>query len=111
MENDKATAWLTLADADAVEQKVVDIVNRLFGADNQFARNNSDELARRLSHSFHLQNAVANHVLPQVRTLIAEEVRMNFKIEHYYESWNRTAGYRVRYGSNVIQTEQIKLGF
>ncbi len=111
MENDKATAWLTLADADAVEQKVVDIVNRLFGADNQFARNNSDELARRLSHSFHLQNAVANYVLPQVRSLIAEEMRINFKVDHYYDQWNRTAGYRILYGSNVIAQQQIKLGY
>jgi hypothetical protein len=104
MQDDKATAWLTLADADAIEQKVLDVMGRAFAA-------NVDALALKLAGSFHLQNSVAGYVLPQVRSLIAGEMRNNFKVEHYYEQWNRTAGYRIRYGDTIIQTEQIKLGF
>ena len=111
MENDKATAWLTLADADAVEAKVIDVLNKAFEGDHPHVRNNRDELARRLASSFQLQIAVASYITPQVQQMIRDDIRNNLRVEHYYEQWNRTAGYRIRYGNDVIQTEQIKIGF
>lgn len=110
MENDKATAWLTLADADAVEDKVIDVLNKLFG-DGVGSNSNVDGLAQRIAHSFVIQNTIAGYLRPQIQGMIKDAVTQNFKIDHYYESWNRTAGYRIRYGDHVIQTEQIKIGF
>jgi hypothetical protein len=106
MENDKAKAWLTLADADAVEQKVLNVLgNALNNPSNQHL------IADHLFNNYNFQTRFRSLVEPIIRQTISDEMRMNFRVEHYYEKWNSTAGYRIRYGTNVIQTEQIKLGF
>lgn len=111
MENGKATAWLTLADADAVEQKVLDVLNRVFGGDITQSTANRDALAQRLAGSFYLQNAVANYIRPEINNMLRDGLKNNLKVEHYYEQWNRVAGYRIRYGDTTIQQEQIKIGY
>jgi hypothetical protein len=111
MADDKAKAWLTLADADAVEAKVVDVVNRMFSGDHPHVVPNLEAFAQRLSGSFQMQNAIASYIGPQIRQTIREEVKNNLRVDHYYEQYNRTAGYRIRYGNDVIQQEQIKIGY
>lgn len=111
MENDKAVAWLTLADADAVENKVVDVIRQLLDGSTEESRQNLNDLGNRLGTSYTLSNMIFNNLRPQIQGMIKDAVTQNFKIDHYYESWNRTAGYRIRYGDHVIQTEQIKIGF
>ena len=106
MQDDKAKAWLTLADADAVEQKVLEVVCRVF-----FTPSNTHLIADQLTNNYNFQMRIKGLVEPTIRQTMAHEMRNNFKVEHYYESWNRTAGYRIRYGDTIIQTEQIKLGF
>lgn len=111
MENDKAAAWLTLADADAVEQKVIDVIRQLLEGNTEESRQNLNDLGTRLGYSFTLANMIFNSLQPQINNMIRDGLTQNFKIDHFYEPYNRTAGYRIRYGDRVIQTEQIKLGF
>ena len=111
MQDDKATAWLTLADADAVEQKVLDVINRALTDVNSLGSPVMYGVVNKLCSDYTFQMRIKGLIEPTIRQTISDEMRMNFKIEHYYEQWNRTAGYRVRYGTNVIQTEQIKIGF
>ena len=111
MTDGKAKAFFILSEADAIEQKVVDVLVKLFDLTNPSAHFNIDALAQRLGNNFSMQNAVANSLIPQVRSMIGQEMIANFRVEHYYEKWNHTAGYRIRYGSTVIQTEQIRIGF
>lgn len=110
MENDKAAAWLTLADADAVEQKVIDVIRQLLEGNTEESRQNLNDLGNRLGTSYTMSNMILNSLQPQISNMIRDSIMQNFRVEHYYETWNRTAGYRIRYGSNVIQQEQIKLG-
>jgi hypothetical protein len=106
MQDDKATAWLTLADADAIEQKVLNVLgNALNNPSNQHL------LADHICNNYNFQMRIKALVEPTIRQTISDEMQRNFKIDHYYEQWNRTVGYRIRYGNTVIQTEQIKLGF
>ena len=111
MENDKAYAWLTLADADAVEAKVVDVIQKLLNGDSDESRQNLNGLGTRLGYSFTLANMIFNSLQPQINNMIRDGLAQNFRIDHFYESYNRTAGYRIRYGGYTIQTEQIKMGF
>lgn len=106
MQDDKATAWLTLADADAIEQKVLDVLgNALNNPSNQHL------IVEHLFNNYNFQMRLRSMTESSMRLLISDEMRNNFKVDHYYDQWNRTAGYRISYGSNVIAQQQIKLGF
>ena len=106
MQDDKATAWLTLADADAIEQRVLNVLgNALNNPSNQHL------IADRIFSNYNFQMRIKGLIEPTIRQTISDEMRNNFKVDHYYDQWNRTAGYRISYGTNVIAQQQIKLGF
>ena len=106
MENDKAKAWLTLADADAVEQKVLDVMGRAF-----MNPSNMHLIADQLTSHYNFQMRIKNMVEPTIRQTMVDEMRNNFKVEHYYEQYRREAGYRISYGQHVITQQNIKIGF
>ncbi len=111
MQDDKATAWLTLADADAIEQKVLDVINRALMDASSLGSTVMYGIVNKLCADYNFQMRIKNIVEPTIRQTMAHEMRNNFKVDHYYESWNRAAGYRIRYGDAIIQQEQIKIGF
>jgi hypothetical protein len=111
MENDKATAWLTLADADAVEQKVLDVLGKAL---LDYSTSSSDNLARlaiRIVDDYSFQMRMKGLLEPIVHQAISDGMRNNFKVEHYYEQYRREAGYRISYGQHVITQQNIKIGF
>lgn len=110
MENDKATAWFTLADADAIEQKVLKVLDRIL-LDPSTNNANISKLATRIADDFYFQSRLRGWVEPEINKGVRDGIKNNLRVEHYYEAWNRTAGYRIRYSSDIIQQEQIKLGF
>jgi hypothetical protein len=111
MGNDKATAWLTLADADAVEQKVLDTIAKALMESNALNQGIMYRVVDKLCVDFNFQMRIKNMVEPIIRQTMSDEMRNNFKVEHYYEQYNRQAGYRISYGQHVITQQNIKIGF
>lgn len=111
MENDKATAWLTLAGADAVEQKVLDTIAKALLDSDALNQGIMYRVVDKLCMDYNFQMRIRNMVEPIVRQIISDDIRQNFKVDHYYQQYDRIAGYRVMYGPHVITQQNIKIGF
>lgn len=110
-DNNKAKAWLTLADADAVEAKVLDTLAKALIEPNALSSGVMYPIVDKLCMDYNFQNRIRNMVEPIIRQTMLDEMRNNFKVEHYYEQYNRQAGYRISYGQHVITQQNIKIGF
>lgn len=109
MENDKATAWLTLADADAVEQKVVDVIRQLLEGGTQESRQNLNDLGSRLGYSYTLANMVFNNLQQQIQSMLQNEICNNLRMDMYIDQYNQNLHVRLNYKGNGVTQQTINL--
>lgn len=111
MENDKAKAFFILNGDDVVEQKVAATVHKMFIGYDGRQLDNQRELGAMLLGNMGVRGDLRGLLATIVNDAIRESLKQNLRVDHYYEQYNRTAGYRIRYGNDVIQQEQIKIGY
>lgn len=111
MADDKAKAFFILNEDDVIDRAVADAIERSFTGWKAHALRNQETLGNHLINNMAVQGSLRNLITPLVNDAIREALKQNLRVDHYYEQYNRTAGYRIRYGSDIIQQEQIKIGF
>lgn len=109
MENDKATAWLTLADADAVENKVVDVIRQLLDGSTEESRQNLNDLGTRLGQSFTMSNMILNNLQQQIQNMLRDEICNNLRMESYLDPHHRNLHIRLHYRGNGVTHQTINL--
>lgn len=109
MENDKATAWLTLADADAVDKRVLDIIARALHGYNVDNMDNQKQLGMSLLMNFAVQNYLKDMMIPLIHNEIGNGLKNNLRIDYQTSQARQVAHYRISYGPTVVLEQAINL--
>jgi hypothetical protein len=109
MEDAKATAWLTLADADAVEQKVLTAMAKAFFGYNVDNMENQKQLGYALLNNFAVQNHLKAQLLDMMQHVVKDEICNKLNLESYYDRIQQLVHLRVTYQGNPVATQAINL--
>lgn len=109
MADDKATAWLTLADADAVDKRVLDIIARSLRGYNADNLENQKQLGMSLLHNFAVQNYLKDMLIPLIHNEIGNGLKNNLRIDYQTSYAQQVARYRISYGPTVVLEQAINL--
>lgn len=109
MENDKATAWLTLADADAVDKRVLDCIRRSLHGYNVENLENQKQLGLDLLSNFAVRNYLKDILITLIHSEIGNALKENLRIDYQTSHARQVAHYRISYGNNVVLEQAINL--
>lgn len=109
MENGKATAWLTLADADAVEKKIAATFGKTFMEYNGYSTNNMERFGRRMLENYTIQMHLKSMMGALVEDALGQSLQRNLRIDHFTDHHMHRLRYRVSYKGTVIIEEEVNL--
>lgn len=105
MGNDKATAWLTLADADAVDKRVLDIIARALHGYNVDNMDNQKQLGMALLMNF----AVNQHLRGLMLDTLMQEITTNLRMDTYLDPHHQNLHIRLTYKGNGVTQQTVNL--
>lgn len=109
MQDDKATAWFTLADADAIDRKIAASFAKTFMDYDMYSQGNMQQFGQRMLENYQVQNRMKDMMIPLVEELIGSCLQRNLRIDHYTDHHRHSLRYRVSYKGTVIIEQQVNL--
>ena len=109
MQDDKATAWFTLADHDAIEKKIAATFAKTFMEYNRYSMNNMEQFGRRMLENYQVQNRMKDMMVPLIDQMIGDGLQRNLRIDHYTDHHRHSLRYRVSYKGSVIIEQEVNL--
>jgi hypothetical protein len=109
MADDKAQAFFILNEDDVIEQKVAQVLGKLFHSANPSSHHNAEELGRKLGASFSLQNQVANAMRFQIEDMVKSEICNHLRMDSYLDPHHENLHIRLSYKGNGVTQQTINL--
>lgn len=109
MQDDKATAWLTLADHDAIEKKIAATFGKTFMEYNGYSTNNMEQFGRRMLDNYTIQSHLKSMMGVLIEGLIGDCLQRNLRIDHYTDHHMHRLRYRVSYKGTAIIEQEVNL--
>jgi hypothetical protein len=109
MQDDKAQAWFTLADHDAIEKKIAATFGKTFMDYNGYSMNNMEQFGRRMLENYTIQSQLKSMMVPLIDQMIGDGLQRNLRIDHFTDHHMHHLRYRVSYKGTVIIEQEVNL--
>lgn len=109
MQDDKATAWFTLADHDAIEKKIAATFGKTFMDYNGYSMNNMEQFGRRMLENYTIQSQLKSMMLSSFEDALGQSLQRNLRIDHFTDHHMHRLRYRISYKGTVIIEQEVNL--
>ncbi len=109
MGNDKATAWLTLADADAVDTRVLSVLDRALFGYTGHSLDNQQRLGTALLDNYVVQTKLNGMTQYRMEDIIRNELCNHLRIDTHLDPHHMNLHIRLAYKSTSVSQQTINL--